>query len=271
MNGRLYYDRANARLDDWNAELMGPSFEQHVFSDVSSLLLRGSTLRNTEMALGISINLGNKTKIMMNQRKARVKVSAVMKKMGSILYSVFAFQLLNVIACATLGTVWNSSDDKAYLGEADEANVGRWIINFLTYWVTFAHMVPISVFIITDVLKFAQGLLVSRDVLMYSSETGKAALCNNSNVVEELGQVGCLFCDKTGTLTRNEMEFKLCSVNNVVYGDMRIPGGMDADSQGRILQLLEVDAEDHRDKDAMRNFVMALSVCHQVECEDDGE
>ena len=88
MNGRLYVDKPNPRIDEWNAELMGPSFEQHVFADAKSLLLRGMTLRNTEMALGISIALGSKTKIMMNMKKPRGKVSSLMKKMNRILYSV---------------------------------------------------------------------------------------------------------------------------------------------------------------------------------------
>ena len=44
------------------------------------------------------------------------------------------------------------------------------------------------------------------------------ALCRNSDLIEELGQVEFVFSDKTGTLTQNKMEFKKCQVGSDVYG-----------------------------------------------------
>ena len=46
------------------------------------------------------------------------------------------------------------------------------------------------------------------------------ALCRNSDLIEELGQVEFVFSDKTGTLTQNKMEFKKCQVGNEVYGHL---------------------------------------------------
>jgi len=45
---------------------------------------------------------------------------------------------------------------------------------------------------------------------MFDVEDGKFALCRNSDLIEELGQVEFIFSDKTGTLTQNKMEFKKC-------------------------------------------------------------
>ena len=54
---------------------------------------------------------------------------------------------------------------------------------------------------------------------MYDKETEKLALCRNSDLIEELGQIDFIFSDKTGTLTQNKMIFKKCSVAGTVFGD----------------------------------------------------
>jgi len=47
---------------------------------------------------------------------------------------------------------------------------------------------------------------------MFSVEKDKPALVSSSTLMEELGQINYLFSDKTGTLTRNEMQMKALAV-----------------------------------------------------------
>lgn len=54
---------------------------------------------------------------------------------------------------------------------------------------------------------------------MYHARTDTPAICRTSSLVEELGQIEYIFSDKTGTLTRNEMEFRCCSIGGVAYAD----------------------------------------------------
>lgn len=42
-------------------------------------------------------------------------------------------------------------------------------------------------------------------------------MANTSDLNEELGQVQVLFSDKTGTLTKNLMVFKACSIKGHIY------------------------------------------------------
>lgn len=52
---------------------------------------------------------------------------------------------------------------------------------------------------------------------MYHEESNTPAMARTSNLNEELGMVKYIFSDKTGTLTRNVMEYKKCSVAGTIY------------------------------------------------------
>lgn len=61
------------------------------------------------------------------------------------------------------------------------------------------------------------------DVQMYHAESDTPAMARTSNLNEELGQVKYIFSDKTGTLTRNIMEFKKLAVGAEIYSVAETP------------------------------------------------
>ena len=83
-------------------------------------------------------------------------------------------------------------------------------------------MIPISLYVIIEMLKLIQAKMINADVQMFFAdpEDMNFALCRNSDLIEELGQVEFVFSDKTGTLTQNKMEFKKLQVGGVVYGNL---------------------------------------------------
>ena len=72
-------------------------------------------------------------------------------------------------------------------------------------------------------VKFIQGIFISKDKRLKSVNNGTDIYCevHSSNLNEELGQINYIFSDKTGTLTKNIMEFKFLSVGEISYGDRR--------------------------------------------------
>ena len=58
--------------------------------DISSFLLRGSTLRNTRWIVGVVVYSGNHTKLVMNSRAAPFKISSIERTMNNILLVVLA-------------------------------------------------------------------------------------------------------------------------------------------------------------------------------------
>jgi P-type E1-E2 ATPase len=71
-------------------------------------------------------------------------------------------------------------------------------------------------------VKVVQAYFMQNDGLMYSQERDRPARVSSASLNEELGQISYIFSDKTGTLTRNIMEFKLCHIGNELYGDTSI-------------------------------------------------
>lgn len=63
-----------------------------------------------------------------------------------------------------------------------------------------------------EVMKAIQCQFMRWDVQLIDCERGIPTSISSSGLIEELGQISYLFSDKTGTITKNEMCFKACSV-----------------------------------------------------------
>lgn len=202
----------------------------HAFNSIKNLLLRGCYLRNTDYCIGLVIYVGKQSKIMKNAKKPPKKVSNIMNQMNYMLYTVFFFQLVLIVLFASLSIHWSEQLDseneregliktKDYLNLSQAETGLQWVIQLLTFWVAYSHLIPISLYVIIEMLKLSQALLIGKDVKMYDKETDHFGLCRNSDLIEELGQVDFVFSDKTGTLTQNKMIFKKCSIMNQILGD----------------------------------------------------
>jgi phospholipid-translocating P-type ATPase (flippase) len=69
-----------------------------------------------------------------------------------------------------------------------------------------------------------QGVFIGWDILLYSK--WRHCFCNvkTISIIEELGNVNFIFSDKTGTLTKNQLQFKYCIIENKYYEYIKIGG-----------------------------------------------
>jgi phospholipid-transporting ATPase len=89
---------------------------------------------------------------------------------------------------------------------------------FGTWFLILSNMVPISLLVTIEVIKYVQGLFINNDINMYDKTQDRRTTVQASSLNEELGQINAIFSDKTGTLTCNEMNFKKICILGKNYG-----------------------------------------------------
>ncbi|XP_073332527.1 phospholipid-transporting ATPase IC [Pagrus major] len=269
-NKRLYTFRGQLH---WRGECL--------LLDNQHILLRGTVLRNTQFAYGLAIYTGTDTKILRNCGKLRVKTTRTEKVFNKVVMGIILSVLLAALLLAIGSGVfssWVMSNTGVLTPLVVDGNpIYTGFLIFWSYIILLSPAMPIALYITFELIHTVHSKFIGWDLEMYWQQADKPAQARNTSLSEELGQVGYLLSDKTGTLTQNRLLFRQCCIAGEIYGDASVRAEdvkpMDSSwnpfSRGGLFMSAPRLMEKLRGQmcPLSRQFLSALSLCHTVMAE----
>lgn len=266
-------EQPNSSLYTYEGNLKGLGSTRSIPMSPDQLLLRGATLRNTNWIHGVVVFTGHETKLMRNATATPIKRTDVERIIN--IQIIVLFCLLIVLALiSTIGNVIKMQvdrDELSYLYDKGQNMAALFFKDLLSFWILYSNLVPISLFVSVEIIKYYQAFMIGSDLDMYYEDSDTPTGVRTSSLVEELGQIDYIFSDKTGTLTRNIMEFKTCSIGGKCYiedipedGQVQVIDGIEIGYHTFDDLRLSLNETSSQQSAIINEFLTLLSACHTV-------
>lgn len=246
LRGKIRCIPPTAEISTFNGEIFLNSEKVGLKVDKKNFLYKGTILKDTDWAIGIVVYTGKETKIIMNINKSHGKTSHLEMLINKLMVLIFSIQLSLCVFCAVGASLMfkytfyrgpSAPSKQSYLKFTDESETSLINYNsfyagftsFFSYILLFNTMIPISLVVTLEMVKYGQSFFMMWDVDMYSTLRRKFVEVNSCSLNEEMGQIKYIFSDKTGTLTTNKLVFKKAFIWDTEFG--KLPEELDADSK----------------------------------------
>jgi magnesium-transporting ATPase (P-type) len=189
-----------------NIDLLGGNV--HKTLDITNFLPKGCKMVDSDQIDAIVIFTGEHTKLQMNQFEHSWKWSQLDITINYITLINLILILVMTFTCWGGNIYYNNiyaDHDYTYLSKKEVK------INFeslATFFLHFRMMIPFESVIIIEICRAFFTNFVESDHNLYHEGSGNLVKVQNPAIIEELGHIKYLFCDKTGTMTQNKLEFR---------------------------------------------------------------
>lgn len=197
-----------------------------------NLLLRGSVIRATEWCVGVVAYTGEDTKLSLNSKTPPSKLSSVDRIVNRTLFIAIAVMVMVCIISMIFNIIWLSNNSQAFYLCLDISNLNGVYpggggcqssatiseLTIFTFATLYNNFVCISMYVSLEMVYLCQAYFISQDKALYDEASDTPAECHSSGMCADLGQVQYVLSDKTGTLTKNVMKLRRCSLAGQVFG-----------------------------------------------------
>lgn len=264
-DAKMKVEQPNSLLYRFEGQLKLEDFTHNITLSMQNMILRGSTLKNVKEVVGVVVYTGVDTKLMMNSRILKQRKQS---KVVGMLNKFFWFVISELLLFALICTIVNIYYYYKYPSMKELYNVPEtgFILSIFTFLILYNNLVPISLYVTLDFIKLMQAKLIEYDPNLFLH---RRAMVKNSDLHEDLAQIEYIFSDKTGTLTKNKMEFKKCWINGETYGKSRVVSKTFKKKHNKF------NFQDDRLLERMHlpeihAFWVCVGICHTIKCDSQG-
>ncbi|CAG9312635.1 unnamed protein product [Blepharisma stoltei] len=166
--------------------------------NIDNFIYRESKICNTPWIFGLVIYTGNETKIWKTETYRIRKSSRIEKWFNRFAIFLVAFILLLSLFEALMARFYIDYDHKF-----------PFYVTFFRFNSVFSELIPLPLFFIIDIVKLIRYFRINlrKQGVQFKTE----------DACENLGQIEYLLADKTGTLTSDNLNIKLCLIGENEY------------------------------------------------------
>ncbi|KAI8324412.1 phospholipid-translocating P-type ATPase [Martensiomyces pterosporus] len=199
LHGSVYADTPHKDIYDFVGNLtIDHGLPESSGSITTPLGVENTMWANTTLASGTAIGYvvytGKDTRAAMNTGHAKTKVGILDTEVNRLSKILFLVTLIISLAMVAL-----------------DGFKAVWYVTLFRFLILFSSIIPISLRVNLDMGKSFYSMGIERDKEI------PGAVVRNSMIPEELGRIEYCLTDKTGTLTRNEMEMKRIHMGVMAY------------------------------------------------------